>query len=85
MFRRFRPGADRPAAAALATVLLDIDHSLCHSCGACVAVCPPVCLHLIGLTLTVNQDACTACNRCVLVCPVQALALIAPDSVQMTS
>lgn len=81
MLKRFRRGVNRPAAYSAAH--LAIDHTLCHSCGACVAVCPPVCLHLVGLTLTVDQDACTACNRCVLACPVQALALTAPDGVSV--
>jgi MinD superfamily P-loop ATPase len=66
-------------------LLLNIDHNLCHSCGACVAVCPPDCLFLAGLTLTVDQSTCTACNRCVAICPVKALALTAAESVRAAS
>jgi ferredoxin len=80
MLRRLRQGADRPQARP--NTYLDIDHNLCHSCGACVAVCPPDCLFLAGLALTVDQDACTACNRCVAICPVQALALVSADKVR---
>jgi NAD-dependent dihydropyrimidine dehydrogenase PreA subunit len=50
-----------------------------------VAVCPPDCLFLAGLTLTVDQNTCTACNRCVAICPVKALALTAAESVRAAS
>lgn len=52
-----------------------IDHDLCYSCGACVAVCPPDSLFLLDLHLTVDDTTCTRCNRCVMMCPVHALSL----------
>lgn len=54
---------------------LAVDYSLCHECGACVAVCPPDALFL-SHHLTVNQETCTGCDRCVKYCPVQALQLV---------
>lgn len=80
MFRRLKPQRQPHPA-----TQLNINHHLCHSCGACVAVCPPDCLFLNGLTLTVDQDACTACSRCVLICPVQALALVAVEGLRSAS
>lgn len=56
--------------------LLTINYDICHSCGACVAVCPPDALFLRGYELTVEQDACTACERCIKLCPVHALSLV---------
>ncbi len=80
MLRRFRPQPPPHPG-----TQLRIDDNLCHSCGACVAVCPPDCLFLNGLTLTVDQEACTACGRCVMICPVQALALTAGENMQAAS
>lgn len=60
---------------------LVIDHDLCFSCGACVAVCPPDSLFLRDLVLTVDHATCTRCDRCVAVCPVHALALIPEERV----
>jgi ferredoxin len=55
---------------------LAIDYGKCHSCGACVAVCPPDSLFLNDYHLTVNQETCTSCERCVKLCPVRALSLV---------
>ena len=69
MFKH-RRRAKRPA------TQLVIHHEKCHSCGACVAVCPPDSLFLLDYHLTVNQETCTSCERCVKLCPVQALSLV---------
>lgn len=58
------------------TTHLAIDHKLCLSCGACVAVCPPDSLFLQDIHLTVDHTTCTRCDRCVTMCPVHALALV---------
>jgi ferredoxin len=70
MLKQPRPTLKRPL------THLDIDHVLCFSCGACVAVCPPDALFLQDLVLTVDHSRCTRCDRCVAMCPVQALALL---------
>jgi ferredoxin len=61
---------------------LVVDSEKCHSCGACVAVCPPDSLFLHDYTLTVNQETCTSCERCVKMCPVQALSLVEVATLQ---
>jgi ferredoxin len=52
-----------------------IDPQLCHSCGACVAVCPPDSLFLTNVHLKVDHNTCTVCERCIRVCPVHAISL----------
>ena len=54
--------------------IVAVDYDLCHSCGACVAVCPPDALFLNDARLEVKDD-CTGCERCVKICPMHALSL----------
>jgi ferredoxin len=56
---------------------VDINHRLCHACGACVGACPSNALVLEhGAHLRVQAAACTGCGICAQVCPVGALALV---------
>ena len=52
-----------------------VDRSLCHYCGACVAVCPPDAIFLVDTWLEI-KDSCTGCERCVTMCPVRALSMV---------
>ncbi|MBX3082496.1 MAG: 4Fe-4S binding protein [Anaerolineae bacterium] len=53
-----------------------INRSLCHVCGACVAVCPADAMYLNDTCLQIEMDACTSCERCTKVCPVHALSMV---------
>jgi dihydroorotate dehydrogenase (fumarate) len=52
-----------------------VDYDLCHSCGACVAICPADALFLNDARLEV-KDTCTGCERCAKICPMRALTLV---------
>jgi L-aspartate semialdehyde sulfurtransferase ferredoxin len=67
------PSATRARTKTPKTVAVDYD--LCHSCGACVAVCPADALFLNDTRLEV-KDACTGCERCAKICPVRALTVV---------
>lgn len=54
---------------------IEINHSLCGACGACVAVCPESVLHLGTVELTSDNDECSGCNYCIIICPSNALKL----------
>lgn len=55
--------------------VVSVDRTVCLSCGACVAVCPPDSIFLDNLTLGIDDETCTRCERCLRVCPVSALSL----------
>lgn len=52
-----------------------INHSLCRSCGACLAACPERLHSLAGGRHELDQARCGQCGRCVEACPERALAL----------
>ena len=56
-----------------------VDHSLCHYCGACVAVCPPDAIFLVDTWLEI-KTSCTGCERCVAMCPVHALSMVSQEA-----
>lgn len=60
--------------------LPQLDESLCHGCGDCVAVCPAECLEMDGALPWLPRPAeCVACAVCVAVCPPEALRMAEAD------
>ena len=55
--------------------MIKIDRYRCGYCGACVTVCPPGAIDLIGLWIKIKNEECNNCNACVNLCPVGALEL----------
>ena len=48
----------------------------CSACGACVDICPVLCLRLHdGLLEIVNEEACFGCRKCEDVCPEEAIRI----------
>ena len=48
--------------------------SSCSACGACVEICPVLCLRLHdGLLEIVNEEICFGCRKCEEVCPEEAI------------
>lgn len=82
MLKRLRPARGRVQAHAQR---IAIDDSLCHSCGACVAVCPPDALFLQDMHLRVDDAVCTRCDRCTGMCPVHALTMVSVDALEITA
>jgi len=48
----------------------------CSACGACVEICPVVCLRLKEDSLeVVNEEVCFGCRKCEDVCPEEAIRI----------
>jgi NAD-dependent dihydropyrimidine dehydrogenase PreA subunit len=48
----------------------------CSACGACVEICPVLCLKLNnGLLEIVNEEVCFGCRKCEDVCPEEAIRI----------
>jgi ferredoxin len=56
---------------------IDLDDSLCISCGACTAVCLPRALKVgePGWELELDKDRCILCGFCVDACPLQLITV----------
>ena len=51
-----------------------LDH--CTACGACVEICPVLCLKLgDGSLEVINEEACFGCRKCEDVCPEEAISI----------
>lgn len=51
-----------------------LDH--CNACGACVEICPVLCLRINnGLLEIVNEEVCFGCRKCEDVCPEEAIRI----------
>ena len=49
-----------------------LDH--CSGCGACVEICPVLCLAIRdGLLEIVNEEVCFGCRKCEDVCLAEAI------------
>jgi ferredoxin len=59
---------------------VNVNYSLCHFCGACVAVCVQDAIFLRNSALIIRTEQCTACERCLRACPLHALSLVQPGS-----
>jgi len=55
--------------------VVEVEASLCNTCGACEDVCPFDALSLGDSTVTRNWDLCLGCGVCVDKCPIEALSL----------
>jgi ferredoxin len=73
MFEAGLQSASRTQIKPIKTIAVNYD--LCHTCGACVAVCPTDALTLSDTRLEV-KDACTGCGHCAKVCPAHALSVV---------
>jgi len=56
---------------------IELDESLCTSCGACTAVCLPRALKVEGPDwgLDLDKDRCILCGFCVDACPLQLITV----------
>jgi formate hydrogenlyase subunit 6/NADH:ubiquinone oxidoreductase subunit I len=54
---------------------IELDESLCTSCGACTAVCVPRALKVEApeWELSLDKDRCILCGICVDACPLQLI------------
>jgi len=52
---------------------LNIDVSVCLSCGGCVSVCPQDALYMKSLKANVDDEKCIKCGICIKTCPVGAI------------
>ena len=51
-----------------------LDH--CNACGACVEICPVLCLKIgNGLLEIANEEVCFGCRKCEDVCPGEAIRI----------
>jgi ferredoxin len=74
--KMFKPGLQSGSPARVKPQkTIAVNYDLCHSCGACIAVCPADALFLNDTRLEVN-DACTGCERCAKICPMHALSSV---------
>ncbi len=50
--------------------------SHCSACGACVEICPVLCLRLNnGSIEVVDEEVCFGCRKCEDVCPEEAIRI----------
>jgi formate hydrogenlyase subunit 6/NADH:ubiquinone oxidoreductase subunit I len=56
---------------------IELDESLCTSCGACTAVCQPRALKVEApdWTLELDKGRCILCGFCVEACPLQLITV----------
>lgn len=48
----------------------------CSACGACVEICPVLCLRLQeGSLMAVNEEVCFGCRKCEDVCTEEAIRI----------
>ena len=57
---------------------IELDESLCISCGACTAVCLPGALKVEApdWELVLDKDRCILCGLCVDACPLQLIKVL---------